>query len=307
VNDRVRRVLAVAASNLVGLVIDSVLFLQVAFGSLDFIEGQIIGKIWTHGDPGATPPAHGPPPPDPASQAGAADRALLAAVSRVLPRSRWSCFLVRPETLLRWHRRLVAGAWTSPHHQTGRPALNPEVQQLIVRLASENPCWGYQRIKGELQRLGVQGSATTIRTIMRRHGLDPAPRRAAMTWRAFLRQQAAGIVACDFFTVDSIWLRRLCVLFFVELDTRHVHLGGVTANPDGAWVTKQARNLLLGLGERRRHVRFLLHDRDAKFSCSFGEVFRSEGAEVLLTPVQAPRANASAERGVRTVRAECLD
>jgi putative transposase len=126
-----------------------------------------------------------------------ADRAMLAAVSRVLPRARWSCFLVKPETLLRWHRRLVAGAWTYPHRQTGRPPLDQEVQQLIVRLARENPRWGYQRIKGELQRLGVRVSATAIRTTLRRHGLDPASRRTATTWRAFLRRQAAGIIACD--------------------------------------------------------------------------------------------------------------
>jgi putative transposase len=226
-----------------------------------------------------------------------ADRALLAAVSRVLPRSRWSCFLVRPETLLRWHRRLVAGAWTSPHRLTERPALNPEVQQLIVRLARENPTWGYQRIKAELQRLGIWVSATAVRTTLRRHGLDPAPRRMATTWRVFLCQQAAGIIACDFFTVDSIWLRRLYALFFIELDTRQVHLGGVTANPDGAWVTQQARNLLLGLGERRQHLRFLLHDRDAKFCRSFGDMFRSEGAEVLLTPVQASRRMRSRSAG----------
>jgi putative transposase len=236
-----------------------------------------------------------------------ADRALLAAASRALPRSRWSCFLVKPETLLHWHRRLVAGAWTYPHRQTGRPSLDPEVQQLIVRLAGENPAWGYQRIKGELLWLGVRVSATAIRTTLRRHRLDPAPRRASKTWPAFLRQQAAGIVACDFFTVDTIWLRRLYVLFFIEHDTRRVHLGGVTANPDGAWVTQQARNLLLVLGERGRRVRFLLHDRDAKFSGSFDEVFHSEGGEVLVTPVQAPRANAYAERWIRTVRAECLD
>jgi putative transposase len=135
-----------------------------------------------------------------------ADRALLAAVSRVLPRSRWSCFLVTPETLLRWHRRLVADAWTYPHRQTGRPPLDWDVQRLIVRLAKENPVWGYQRIQGELLRLGVRVSATAIRTTLRRHGLDPAPRRASSTWRAFLRQQAAGIVACDFFTVDTVWL-----------------------------------------------------------------------------------------------------
>jgi putative transposase len=236
-----------------------------------------------------------------------ADRALLAAVSRVLPRSRWSCFLVQPETLLRWHRRLVAGAWTYPHRQTGRPPLDPDVQQLIVRLATENSRWGYQRIKGELQRLGVHVSATAIRTTLRRHGLNPAPRRATTTWRAFLREQAAGIVACDFFTVDTVWLRRLYVLFFIELDSRRVHLGGVTANPDGGWVTQQARNLLLVLDERGRQVRFLLRDHDAKFTRSFNDLFRSQDADILVTPVRAPQANAYAERWVRTVRTECLD
>jgi transposase InsO family protein len=236
-----------------------------------------------------------------------ADRALLAAVSRVLPRARWSCFFAQPQTLLRWHRRLVAGAWTYPHRGSGRPPLDQELQQLIVRLARENPRWGYQRIKGELQRLGVHVSATAIHTTLRRHGLDPAPRPTATTWRAFLRQQAASIVACDFLTVDTIWLRRLYVLFFIELDTRRVHLAGVTANPTSDWVTQQARNLLLVLEERGRRLRFLVRDRDAKFSHRFDDVFRSEGAEVLVTPVQAPNANAHAERWVRTVRAECLD
>jgi putative transposase len=160
-----------------------------------------------------------------------ADRALLAAVSRALPRARWSCFLVKPETLLRWHRRLVAGAWTYPARQTGRPPLDHDIQQLIIRLARENSHWGYQRIKGELQQLGMQTSATAIRTTLRRHGLDPAPRRASSTWRAFLRQPAAGIVACDFFTVDTVWLRQLYVLFFIELDTRRVHVAGVTPTP----------------------------------------------------------------------------
>ncbi len=128
-----------------------------------------------------------------------ADRALLAAVSRVLPRDRWSCFLVKPETLRRWHRRLVAGAWTYPHRGHGRPTLDDGVRQLIIRLANENPRWGYRRLKGELLRLGVRVSATAIRSTLRRHGLDPAPRRTTTTWRKFLRQQAAGIVACDFF------------------------------------------------------------------------------------------------------------
>jgi putative transposase len=237
-----------------------------------------------------------------------ADRALLAALSRRLPRARWSCFLLRPETLLRWHRRLVVGAWTYPHRRQGRPPLDEHVQQLIVRLARENPRWGYQRIKGELLRLGVSVSATAIKVTLHRHGLDPAPRRAgSSTWRASLGQQAAGILACDFFTVDTVWLKRLYVLVFIELDTRRVHLAGVTTNPNGLWVTQQARNLLLALGERGRPIRFLLRDRDAKFSRSFDDVFAAEGIQVLVTPVQAPNANAHAERWVRTVRAECLD
>jgi hypothetical protein len=236
-----------------------------------------------------------------------ADRAVLAAISRALPRTRWSCFLVAPETLLRWHRRLVAGAWTYPHRRPGRPPLDQELQQLIVRLARENPRWGYQRIQGELLRLGMRVSATAIRSTLRRHGLDPTPRPTATTWRAFLRQQAAGALACDFLTVDTIWLRRLYVLFFIELDTRRVHLAGVTANPTGAWVTQQARNLLLVLAEQHRRVRFLLRDRDTKFCRAFDDLFRCEGAEILRPPVQAPNANAYAERWVGTVRAECLD
>jgi putative transposase len=232
---------------------------------------------------------------------------LLAAVSRVLPRTHWSSFLVRPETLLRWHRQLVKGVWTYPRRGPGRPPLDPEVQQLIVRLAKENPRWGYQRVQGELLRLGVRVSASAIRCTLRRHGLDPAPRRAAATWQAFLRQQAAGILACDFFTVDTVWLQRLYVLFFIELDTRRVHLAGVTANPNGLWVTQQARNLRQVFGEQGERLRFVLRDRDAKFCGGFDDVFCAEGAEMLVTPVQAPNANAYAERWIRTVRAECLD
>jgi putative transposase len=158
------------------------------------------------------------------------------------------------------------------------------VQRLIVRLATENPRCGYQRIQGELLHLGIRVSTTAIRMTLRRHGLDPAPRRMATSWPAFLRQQASGIVACDFFTVETVWLRRLYVLFFIELDSRRVHLTGVTANPDG-------RNLLV-LGERGRQMRFLIHDRDAKFCRGFDEVFRSDGGEVLRTPMRAPTANA---------------
>src|SRR4029453_18683851 len=236
-----------------------------------------------------------------------AARALFAAISRVLPRSGWSCFLVKPETLLGWPRRLVAGSWTYPRRGPGRPPLDEDVQQLIIRLAGENLRWGYQRIEGELLHLGVRVSATAIRTTLRRHGLDPAPRRAATTWRAFLRRQAAGIVACDFFTVDTVWLRRLYVLFFMELDTRRVQVAGGTATPKARWVIQQAANLLLVIEELGRRLGFLVRDRDAKFWRGFDDVFGSEGVEVLVTPVQAPNANAYAERWVRTVRAECLD
>jgi putative transposase len=182
------------------------------------------------------------------------DRALLAALSRLLPRVRWSIFLVRPETLLRWHRGMVRRRWTYPSTSTGRPPISGEVQQLIVRLARENPRWGYQRIHGELLRLGVRVSASSIRRVLRAHGLDPAPRRTPTSWRSFLRQQAAGILACDFFTVDTVFLQRVYVLFVIELASRRVHLAGVTAHPTGWWVAPQARNLIAVLDEQASAV-----------------------------------------------------
>jgi transposase InsO family protein len=235
------------------------------------------------------------------------DRALLAALSRLLPRARWSVFLVRPETLLRWHRRLVRRRWTYPTTSNGRPAIADQLQQLVVRLARENPRWGYQRIHGELLRCGVGVSASSIRRVLRAHGLDPAPRRAPTSWRSFLRQQATGILACDFFTVDTVLLRRVYVLFVIELDSRRVHLAGVTAHPTGWWVVQQARNLVAVLDEQATAFRFLIRDRDAKFTRAFDDVWRSTGAEIILTPVRAPNANAYAERWVGTVRRECLD
>jgi putative transposase len=235
------------------------------------------------------------------------DRALLAALSRLLPRARWPVFLVRPETLLRWHRCMIRRHWTYPSTSTGRPPISEQVQQLVMRLARENPRWGYQRIHGEVLRLGVRVSASSIRRVLRAHGLDPAPRRTSTTWRSFLRQQAAGIVACDFFTVDSVWLRRLHVLFFIELGSRRVHLAGVTDHPTALWVAQQARNLLVDLGDQAAAWKFLIRDRDAKFTRVFDGVWHSTGSEVICRPVQAPNANAYAERWVGTVRRECLD
>ncbi len=235
------------------------------------------------------------------------DRALLAALSRLLPRAGWSVFLVQPETLLRWHRRMVARRWTYPSTAKGRPPVSDEVQQLVVRLACENPRWGYQRIHGELLRLGWRVSAGSIRRILRAHGIDPAPRGVQTSWRAFLRQQAAGIVACDFFSVDTILLRRVYVLFVIEVGSRRVHLAGVTAHPTGLWVAQQARNLLAVVGEQGTAWKFLIRDRDSKFTRAFDDIWRSTGAEVICTPVRAPNANAYAERWVGTVRRECLD
>ncbi len=189
--------------------------------------------------------------------------------------------------------------------QARPPTIDREVRGLILRLAEENPPWGYQRIRGELLKLRIRVSATTVRSVLLRHGLDPAPRRGGPTWTEFLRSQADGILACDFFTVETLRLKTLYVLFFIELQSRGVHVVGVTANPDSARVTQQARNL--AIDERLGGLRFLVRDRDAKFSGAFDEVFRTEGVRVIRTPIQAPRANAFAERFVRTARTECLD
>jgi transposase InsO family protein len=176
-----------------------------------------------------------------------------------------------------------------------------------LRLARENPRWGYLRICGECAKLEMKVSATSVRNILRRHGLGPAPRRGGPTWAEFLRSQAAGVLACDFFTVETVGLNRMYVLFFIELERRLVWLGGVTEHPTGEWVTQQARNLAMALWERTGRVQLLVRDRDAKFVASFDAVFAADGVRVVKTPVRAPRANAYAERWVRSVRAECLD
>jgi transposase InsO family protein len=235
-----------------------------------------------------------------------ADRLVLAMLAKLLPRERWSAFLVTPATLLRWHRELVRRRWTYPSRQVSR-GLNLQVVELVVRLARENSRWGYLRIKGECAKLGVVVSATSVRNILRRHGLGPAPRRNGPTWIEFLRSQAANTTACDFFTVETVGLDRLYVLFFIELERRRVWLAGVTAHPISTWVTQHARNLAMALAEQDSSFTFLVRDRDAKFTTNFDAVFTADGVRIIKTPVRAPRANADAERWVRTVREECLD
>jgi putative transposase len=238
-----------------------------------------------------------------------ADRVWFAALARLLPRRRWAeIFPVTPATLLAWHRRLAARKYdTSNNRKPGRPPIVPGIARLVVRLAKENPLWGHRRIHGELAKLGVMVAPSTVWEILRAAGIDPAPRRAGPTWRRFLHAQAAGILAVDFLHVDTVLLKRLYVLVFIEHGTRRMHLGGVTANPTGEWTVQQARNLAMSLGERFEDIKFLLRDRGSNFTPSFDAVFQAAGARILRTAVQAPRMNATCERLVSTLRREILD
>ena len=235
------------------------------------------------------------------------DRAVLSALSRLLPPPLRQLRLVSPRTLLRWHAHLVARHWTHPRRQPGRPQTSQPIRALVLQMARENPTWGYRRIQGELVGLGHPIAASTVWTILKSAGLDPAPRRSGPTWQQFLSAQAHAIIAIDFAHVDTVFLRRLYVLVVVEHGRRRVHIVGITAHPTGAWVTQQARNLLMDLGDRADRFRFLIRDRDSKFTAAFDAVFAGADIRIIRTPIRAPRANAIAERFIGTLRRECLD
>lgn len=215
----------------------------------------------------------------------------------------------KPDTLLHWHRELVKRKWIFKRQskRVGRPPIEPQLVELVLQLARENR-WGDDRITGELKKLGYRISHETVRQILRRHGIPRVPQRqSASTWRTFLKHYKDTLLACDFFTVETIRLQTLYVFFFIEVGTRRVHLAGITAHPTQAWVAQQARQIIWNLQTQQATFTHVIRDNDGKYGAVFDAVFASEGIETVHTPIRAPRANAYAERWVRSVREECLD
>lgn len=223
--------------------------------------------------------------------------------------SKNSLLLFKPATVLQWHRELVKRKWTFQRCKVGRPRLDEELETLILRLAQENPSLGCKKLQGELGKLGYDVGISTVRDVLRRHHIPPAPDRdkTHSNWKTFLDHYRTQMLACDFFTVETVLLQTVYVLFFIELSTRRVYLAGCTDQPNSAWVTQQARQILWQIQDRTPSIRFLIHDRDTKFTGTFGTVFAAEGIETVLTPYRVPNANAFAERWVRSVREECVD
>ena len=222
-------------------------------------------------------------------------------------RVRDAILLVQPKTVLKWHRELVQREWTFRQpRRGGRPRLDSEIEALIIRIASENSRVGYDKLQGELLKLGFAVDPTTIKNVLRRHRLLPAPKRGRSAWRSFLKNYRGQMLACDFFTVETLPMQPLYMLFFIVLGSRRVHLAGCTTNPDNAWVELPARQLVWLLDETKTPMCFLIHDRDSKFTALFDQVFVSDGIETVRTPFRAPKANAVAERWVRSIRQECL-
>ena len=242
-------------------------------------------------------------------QLDVADRTIMAALSRRVSRAAWVGMLVQPETVLGWHRELVRRKWAAfgRRRSPGRPGLDPELQSMILRMARDNPKWGCVRIRGELLKLGQTVSATAIRKLLRRNRVGPAPLRSRLSWKAFLRAQASAIVLSDFLSVDTVMLRRLYVLLYMELATRRVIWFAVTDQPNAEWVSQQSRNLCWKLAESGTEARFLIHDHDAKYGGGSDQVITAEGIEVIKTPIAAPKANAHMERQIGSTRRECLD
>jgi putative transposase len=214
-----------------------------------------------------------------------------------------------PRTVLRWHNELVKRKWTYKHqNKGGRPKVSQDLQNLIIRLAKENPRWGYGKIEGELLKLGIKVSQTTIRNILNRNGIIPAPvRSGSIGWRHLMNHYKCQLLACDFLTVETLFLKTIYIFFFIEIGTRRIHIAGISDHPNGHWVAQQARNFGWLLQEHDTNFVCLIRDNDSKYTDSFDTVFESEGINIICTPYRAPNANTFAERWVRTLRTECLD